>query len=88
VSLSVARELISEGNHAYAQIERQALEFLRQEGFQPEYFNVCRASDLQKATAEDIDLVILTAAKLGKTRLIDNIHFNIQSSAIANESMW
>ena len=75
-SLCVARDAILAGNQTYAVIEQQALRFLQQAGFQPDYFSVCRSSDLKKAAAEDVDLVLLAAAKLGKTRLIDNIYFS------------
>jgi pantoate--beta-alanine ligase len=75
-SLCVARDAVLAGNRAYADIEQQALQFLQQAGFQTDYFSVCRSSDLKKAAAEDVDLVLLAAAKLGKTRLIDNIYFS------------
>jgi len=75
-SLCAARDAILAGNQAYADIEQQALRFLQQAGFQPDYFSVCRSGDLKKAAAEDVDLVLLAAAKLGKTRLIDNIYFS------------
>ena len=75
-ALCAARDAILAGNIAYEVLERQALQFLQQAGFQPDYFSVCRSSDLKKATAEDVDLVLLAAAKLGKTRLIDNIYFS------------
>lgn len=52
------------------------MQSLSQIGFQPDYFSVCRASDLKKATIEDVNLVLLVAAKLGKTRLIDNLCFS------------
>jgi pantoate--beta-alanine ligase len=52
------------------------LQFLQESSFQPDYFSVCRSSDLKKAAPEDVDLVLLVAAKLGKTRLIDNIYFS------------
>jgi pantoate--beta-alanine ligase len=48
-------------------------------GFDPDYVAIKRSSDLQAATANDTDLVILIAAKLGKTRLIDNIAFNLSA---------
>lgn len=75
-SLCVARDTILAGNQAYADIEQEALRFLQQAGFHTDYFSVCRSSDLKKAGAEDVDLVLLAAAKLGKTRLIDNIYFS------------
>ena len=75
-SLCAARDAILAGNQAYADIEQQALRFLQQAGFQPDYFSVCRSGDLKKAAAEDVDLVLLAAVKLGKTRLIDNIYFS------------
>ena len=74
-SLCVARDAILTSNTAYADLEQQALQFLKQAGFQPDYFSVSRSSDLKKANTNDVDLVILVAAKLGKTRLIDNIYF-------------
>jgi pantoate--beta-alanine ligase len=75
-SLCAARDAILTGNTAYADLEQQALQFLQQAGFQPDYFSVSRSSDLKKADTNDVDLVILVAAKLGKTRLIDNIYFS------------
>ena len=75
-ALCVARDAILAGNQTYADIEQQALQFLQQAGFQPDYFSVCRSSDLKKAVAEDRDLILLTAARLSKTRLIDNIYFS------------
>jgi pantoate--beta-alanine ligase len=75
-SLCAARDAILAGNQAYADLEEQALSFLRQAGFQPDYFAVCRADDLTKASEDDRELVLLAAAKLGKTRLIDNIYFS------------
>ncbi|MGR8998920.1 MAG: pantoate--beta-alanine ligase [Gammaproteobacteria bacterium] len=75
-SLCVARDAILAGNQPFGDIEQQALQFLQQAGFQPDYFYVCRSSDLKKAAAEDVNLVLLTAAKLGKTRLIDNVYFS------------
>lgn len=75
-ALCAARESVLIGVQSYPDIERQALVFLEKAGFQPDFFSVCRSSDLKKATAEDLDLVLLAAAKLGKTRLIDNIYFS------------
>lgn len=75
-SLSIARDAILAGQQPYREIERQALLFLQQSGFQPDYFSVCSARDLKKAGEEDNELVLLVAARLHKTRLIDNICFS------------
>jgi len=55
------------------EIEEQSIKQLQGLAFGPEYFSVCRQSDLMPVTAEDNALIILVAAKLGNTRLIDNI---------------
>jgi pantoate--beta-alanine ligase len=39
----------------------------------PDYFAVRRAQDLGAPTPDTKHLVVLTAARLGKARLIDNI---------------
>lgn len=56
-------------------LERQALDALRARGWQPDYLTVRRRADLQPATASDAPgtLVALGAARLGSTRLIDNL---------------
>jgi pantoate--beta-alanine ligase len=75
-SLCMARDAILTGDQSYVDIENRAMLFLREAGFQPDYFAVCRSTDLSKAQIEDRDLVILAAAKLGGTRLIDNVYFS------------
>jgi pantoate--beta-alanine ligase len=74
--LCAARDSVLRGDQSYTDIERQALLLLQQAGFQPDYFCVCRSIDLKKAATEGVDLVLLAAVKLGKTRLIDNIYFS------------
>lgn len=46
---------------------------LQEYGFIPDYIEVRRANDLQEASQNDSEVVILAAAHLGKARLIDNI---------------
>jgi pantoate--beta-alanine ligase len=53
-------------------LEDKALQALRQRGWQPDYLTVRRRSDLQVPQAGDA-LVVLGAARLGNTRLIDNM---------------
>jgi pantoate--beta-alanine ligase len=55
-------------------LEARALDNLRARGWQPDYLTVRRRSDLQPPQAGDA-LVVLGAARLGTTRLIDNLEF-------------
>ncbi|MCW5654596.1 pantoate--beta-alanine ligase [Hydrogenophaga sp.] len=52
-------------------LEARALQALAARGWQPDYLTVRRRTDLQPPQAGDA-LVVLGAARLGKTRLIDN----------------
>lgn len=48
---------------------------LKKTGFVPDYLSVRRQCDLNQPQAGDMELVVLVAAWLGKTRLIDNLEF-------------
>lgn len=54
-------------------VENASIANLTQAGFIVDYFNIARRVDLKQATENDHELIILAAAKLGKTRLIDNL---------------
>ena len=54
-------------------IEAEALQALAQRGWQPDYMTVRRSADLQAPVAKGDRLVALAAARLGGTRLIDNL---------------
>lgn len=58
-------------------LETLALDALRARGWAPDYLTVRRRADLLPATASDAagTLVALGAARLGSTRLIDNLEF-------------
>lgn len=77
-ALLATRDAMAAGSDDYATIVSQQSQKLREAGFIIDYFNVCRSTDLLPATADDQQLVVLIAAKLGKTRLIDNIYFTRQ----------
>lgn len=77
LTLVKAKDEVLNGIKAFAMIEDEAIKELQNAQFVPDYFNICRADDLQKAYKHDTNLVILAAAKLGKTRLIDNISFSV-----------
>jgi pantoate--beta-alanine ligase len=55
-----------------ARLEAQAMQTLSSAGWQPDYVAVRRQADLQAPRAGDA-LVVLAAARLGATRLIDNL---------------
>ena len=62
---------------ALMDIEASALTQMQARGWKPDYMAIRQQRDLAKPTQADLDgsqpLVIVTAAKLGKTRLIDNL---------------
>ncbi|RUO42366.1 pantoate--beta-alanine ligase [Idiomarina aquatica] len=53
--------------------QRWAVEELSRAGFEVDYVEIRNADSLQPATAADAKWVALVAAKLGSTRLIDNL---------------
>lgn len=65
------------GAHDIARIEKQAAEYLSQRGWKPDYIAVRKRKNLLSASDEELNqqeaLVVLAAAKLGNTRLIDNL---------------
>ena len=64
---------IAAGERRYDRLETEAVAELRTHRWQPDYVAVRRQADLQPPGPDDRDLVILAAARLGATRLIDNI---------------
>ena len=70
-------DLSERNTHSLIEIEKLAVELLTGRGWQPDYIAIRQQSDLASASNESLQagepLVILTAAKLGKTRLIDNL---------------
>ena len=69
--------MLRAGEHNVAAIEQHAMHTLAGRGWQPDYMTVRRRHDLQPPQASDLvhpdTLVVLGAARLGTTRLIDNI---------------
>jgi pantoate--beta-alanine ligase len=64
---------IKNGRHDFTRLEQEALQQLNKNGWIVDYVSVRSAKTLNPASAEGKHLVVLGAAKLGKTRLIDNI---------------
>jgi pantoate--beta-alanine ligase len=72
-TLQAAAQRLSTGDVEFASIERFGVEALTKVGMKPDYFAVRRAEDLAAPANDTKHLVVLTAARLGKARLIDNI---------------
>lgn len=68
---------IESGNRKFSQLVTEGNATLEAAGFKPDYIEIREASTLQTASFEDKELVILGAAFLGKTRLIDNFQIHL-----------
>ena len=70
-------DLKDRNSASLSQIEKQAVEQLVKRGWQPDYIAIRQQIDLSISSDESLQngesLVILTAAKIGNTRLIDNL---------------
>jgi len=74
-TLQQMRDLIAKG-HAWPVVEQAAASKLARAGFEPDYAAIRRVEDLSEpAEGETEGLVALIAARLGTTRLIDNLPF-------------
>ncbi len=68
---------IKKGNKDFTELQSKAANELNQAGFKADYIEVRRVKDLQIASVEDSELVLLGAVWLGKARLLDNISFSV-----------
>ncbi len=66
-------EAIRTGNPDFIGLERQAMAELAATGWVPDYVAIRKKLDLQLPSAHESGLVVLAAARLGSTRLIDNL---------------
>jgi pantoate--beta-alanine ligase len=73
-TLGDAAAQMKAGETGRENIERAAAEALQARGWRPDYVAIRRRRDLKVPESED-PWVILGAARLGATRLIDNIEF-------------
>lgn len=77
-TLQGMRQAILQGERDFERLQKRAVETLAARGWLPDYVAVRNQSDLQPASPAQGDpaqreLVILAAARLGNTRLLDNI---------------
>jgi pantoate--beta-alanine ligase len=65
-------EKLKKSQTGFASLETEASATLKSHGFRPDYVVIRRSEDLLPPTSGDTQLVILAAAWLGSTRLIDH----------------
>jgi pantoate--beta-alanine ligase len=70
-ALEKAREAIEAGSNDFAALEQSGYSALQQSGFRPDYFSILDAATLGPPAQDDV--VVLTAARIGRARLIDNV---------------
>jgi len=76
--LRKAYEAISAGARDFQRVDQQSMAELSSRGWQPDYVAVRRRADLRQPTERDCDLVVVAAARLGRTRLIDNLEITLR----------
>ena len=76
--LNKIAEALRGGNLAYAELEQTAIRNLTAAGWTVNYVEIRHAESLAVAHAGDKDLVVLAAARLGGTRLIDNVEVSLR----------
>ncbi len=76
-NLNAVAEAIRAGARDIGSVEARAMAALSERGWKPDYISVRKRIDLQAPGGADLErgeaLVVLAAAKLGNTRLIDNL---------------
>ncbi|SFQ54534.1 pantoate--beta-alanine ligase [Variovorax sp. OK605] len=82
-ALRAMAEAVRAGETDLAAIEARAMQTLAQRGWQPDYLVLRRRADLREPTpgSQGEPLVALAAARLGSTRLIDNLEIEAVSAS-------
>jgi len=75
--LQAVAQAVRDGNLDISMLEKKSMQRLSSRGWNPDYVSIRKRINLQPPTPEDLaqnePLIVLTAAKLGATRLIDNL---------------
>lgn len=82
-TLTQLAQTIHGGDRDYPTLVAQGRQMLQDAGLRPDYLEVRDATNLQPAAADTREVVILAAAYLGKTRLIDNLLVDAAAPASA-----
>ncbi len=68
---------IQQGKLNFSELEATARTKLQESSLNPDYFNICDAESLRAATSCTRNFAILAAVQLAKSRLIDNVRFQL-----------
>lgn len=75
--LQAVAESLKQGSLDYAGLEKRAVQSLMEHGWTVDYVEIRHADTLEVARTGDRKLVVLAAARLGTTRLIDNVEIKL-----------
>jgi pantoate--beta-alanine ligase len=75
--LDGTRKQIESGARNFEALERAGFEALKAAGFKPDYFSIRDAATLLAPSPQSSEVVIVTAARIGRARLIDNVRARI-----------
>ncbi|HFC6822463.1 TPA: pantoate--beta-alanine ligase [Neisseria meningitidis] len=75
--LKAVAESLAQGSLDYAGLEKRAVQSLTEYGWVVDYVEIRRVDTLEVARAGDKKLVVLAAARLETTRLIDNLEIKL-----------
>jgi pantoate--beta-alanine ligase len=76
-ALQAARGHLESGSRDFTALEKEGGTALIGAGFKLEYFSIRDAMNLTPPSSDTRELVILTAARIGKARLIDNVRVSL-----------
>lgn len=72
-TLKNIKEAIQAGQNNFSLLEKNAVENLSKRGWKIDYISILNQATLSPAQETDNKLVVLAAARIGQTRLIDNV---------------
>lgn len=76
-ALQAAVQRLAAGERDFAAVEAEGWQSLAKAGFRPDYFSVRDAAELQPPDGRSRELVVLTAVRLPRARLIDNLRVSV-----------
>ena len=78
-TLAHIRDQLMRGSREFQRLELEGMATLARNGWRLDYIAVRRQADLQPPEPGDTELVIVAAARLGTTRLIDNVELSVSA---------